>query len=383
MDVSVSKEGLDPEWDRFLETLPDNCYQQSSLWAAVKAASDWKQLRLVVREHRQIIGGAQILFRPLPLLGAVGYVSKGPVVVSDEPAVQEFILDQLDRVARAERILFLKVQPAYGAENLAQKLVERDAQPSTLPVTGLATLRIDLRPDPDDILAQMKRNGRRTIRRTKRSGVSVRQGTEDDIPTLVHLREVHSRKRGYGSGSEAYYRRLWSIFGRDGHFCLLLAEYDGQILGATTCIAFGDVLLGHHLVSNDLHRELNAPRFLLWKAMLWGKRHGYAWYDFGDLPLSLARAIRDGRSLPDTDASGRAQFKLSFGGQLLFRPGVYDISYVWPNRLTARMIPALIKMRPLLSFLIGRSLGKYTWRMNQALAQLDDMCSDSNQLEGS
>jgi peptidoglycan pentaglycine glycine transferase (the first glycine) len=343
MDISISKEGLDPEWDCFLETLPDNLYPQSSLWAKLKAPGGWKHLRLVVREHDRIVGGVQMLLRSLPLVGTVGYVSKGPVIASDDPAVQEFILNQLDRVARAEHIRFLKVQPAQGAEDLAQRLVERGARPSAIAIGPLATLRVDLRPDPEDIMAQMHRSTRSNIRRAERRGVTVRVGTEADVPTWFRLRKLHAKQRGYDCGSEDYHYRLWSTFSPGDHFCPLVAEYEGQVLAAKSNIAFGDVMLDYHLVDNGLYKELNAPSLLHWRSMLWAKEHGYAWYDFGGLTsIEAARAILNGEPIPDTKWGRVARFKRSFGGQLMFYPGVYDISYVWPRRLTGQMIPILL-----------------------------------------
>jgi peptidoglycan pentaglycine glycine transferase (the first glycine) len=368
MDISISKEGLDPEWDRFLETLPDNLYQQSSLWAKVKAAVGWKHLRLVVRENRRIIGGTQMLLRPLPRFGAVGYVSKGPVVASDDPAVQEFILNQLDRVARAEHILFLKIQPPHGAEELAQRLVERGARPSAIPVTPLATLRVDLRPDPEEILAGMNKYTRRNIRRAEGKGVTVRVGTEADIPTFSRLRKIHGQQRGYDPGPEDYYYSLWDTLATGGHFRFFLAEYDGQVLAANSYIAFGDVVLDYHLPDSGLYKKLNAHTLLQWKGMLWAKECGYIWYDFGGIKMSAARAIMSNGSLPDTIEGRRAKFKKSFGGQIMLRPGVYDLSFVWPRRLTVRMIPALMKMKPLLSFLVGGSLARYV-RMHDSAAK--------------
>ena len=357
LEVSVSRDGVDPEWDAFLETRPDGCYQQSSLWANVKAAKGRKPLRLVVKDRGEIVGGVQALVRPLPLLGAAGYVSKGPVIASGDPAVEEFVLDQLDRVARAEHVLSLKVQPPRSSESLVQRLLERGARPSTVTVTPLATWRLDLRQDPEGILAQMHRTARYNVRRAERKGVTVRVGTEADIPAFERVREVHAEKRGYNPAPRGYYHRLCSIFG--DRYRIFLAEYEGQVLAVRSNIVFGDIVYAQHLVDNGLHRSLNAPSLLHWKAMLYGKEHGCTWYDFGGIEMHIARAIMDDEPLSDTKAGRAASFKRSFGGQVVLRPHAYDVSYLWPKRLTVRMIPALIRMKPVLRFLVGGSLASH------------------------
>jgi lipid II:glycine glycyltransferase (peptidoglycan interpeptide bridge formation enzyme) len=334
---------------------------------------------LVVKENGRIVGGVQMLLRPLPLFGAVGYVPKGPVVASDDPAVREFVLEQFDRVVRAERIPFLKVQPAQGAEDLARRLVERGAQPSVVPVTSMATFRTDLRPDPEDILARMNKSRRRDIRRAERRGVTVRVGTEADLPTFYCLKKIHAEQRGYSPSPKDYDHDLSSILG--DHFHFFLAEYEGQVVTAVSHIAFGDVVFAYHMGDIGLHKTLNALSLVLWKAMLWSKECGCAWYDIGGIAMPVARAMMDNEPLPDDSASGRALFKKSFGGQLALRPSAYDVSFVWPRWFTVRMVPALMKMKPLLSFLVGGSLARYVRGMDRALTQLEDQRSGSDSLE--
>jgi len=104
--------------------------------------------------------------------------------------------------------------------------------------------------------------------------------------------------------------------------------------------------------------------------MLWAKEHGYAWYDFGGIDPSAARAIQNENALPDTITGRRAKFKKSFGGQVIFRPGVYDMSFVWPRQLTIRMVPALIRIIPLLSPLIGVGLSGYIQMHDRATREV-------------
>jgi len=288
--------------------------------------------------------------------GAVGYISKGPVLASDNTEIQEFILDQLDRVAKEEHILFLKVQPPYGAEDLAERLLGRGALRSEMVVVSQATTRVDIRPEPDAILAGMHQKTRYNIRRSERKGVVVRRGTEADMPLFHRLVETHSEQQGYYPFARKYRQNVWSIFSPSDHSCLLLAEYEGEPLSATMVLAFGDVLFSIIIVDGGHRRDLNAQSLLHWKAMLWGKEKGCAWYDFGGISKSITSNMVNDEPFPETRAGGLARYKMSFGSQLILRPDAYDISYVWPRRLTGRMVPALMKAKTLLRFMIGGSI---------------------------
>ena len=366
LEVSFSKERLDPEWDRFLENMPHSCYQQGSLWAKLRAVQGWRPLRLVVRRHGQIVGGVQMLLRPLPLFGTVGFVSKGPIVAPDDPAVQEFVLDQLDRVARAEHIFFLKIQLPHGADGLGRRLLERDAQPSEIPVTPRATACFDIRPEPEAILARMHHKTRYNIRRADRVGVAIRRGTEADIPTLYRLAKIHAKLRGYGSsGVEKSYYDLWSVLSSSDHICLFMAEYKGDVFAANASVLFGDTVTNRWLVDDGRYRNLNAHSRLHWEVVLWGKERGCAWYNLGKIAMPVARALMEGEPPPDTGRGWQARFKMSFGSRLMVSPGVYDVSYLRPRRLTGRLIPLLINMGPLLRLLIGGRLGGHVRRRHR------------------
>ncbi|HZD10043.1 MAG TPA: peptidoglycan bridge formation glycyltransferase FemA/FemB family protein, partial [Candidatus Binatia bacterium] len=79
--VALSTTTNDPEWDAFLSQTRGSDLLQSSLWSQLKETVGWRVLRLVLRQEACIVGGAQILVRPLPFpLRAVGYVPRGPIL---------------------------------------------------------------------------------------------------------------------------------------------------------------------------------------------------------------------------------------------------------------------------------------------------------------
>ena len=63
------------------------------------------------------------------------------------------------------------------------------------------TIQLDLRPPPDDILAQMKQKWRYNIRLAERKGITVRIGGEADLATFYALSQVTAaRDRCAGLG---------------------------------------------------------------------------------------------------------------------------------------------------------------------------------------
>ncbi len=185
--VHLSREIEDEEWDSFLARTPGAHHLQTSLWAQVKSTLGWKPLRIVVKQGDQITAGVQISIRRIVSSVVVGIVSKGPVLLSKDPLLANFIIDALIRVAKEHNIHCLVVQPPNNGEFLTQLMQEKGFRPTTLEVAPTATLQIDLKQDLDDILARMKKKTRRYIRHGLNSGVICREGTEDDLGTYYRL----------------------------------------------------------------------------------------------------------------------------------------------------------------------------------------------------
>ena len=62
----------DRPWDDFVEITPGGHYLQTAGWANVKSVLGYRTARITISRDEQIMGGASILIRPIPILGAVG-----------------------------------------------------------------------------------------------------------------------------------------------------------------------------------------------------------------------------------------------------------------------------------------------------------------------
>jgi lipid II:glycine glycyltransferase (peptidoglycan interpeptide bridge formation enzyme) len=126
--ATVDEDGSN--WDAFLAKLPRAPYQQSSLWAKVKAAQGWRSARVTVTRDGSIHGGAQLLYRSIHLAGAVGFVARGPILASDDPALATAAAKGLERLAAACHVTYLIVQPTEErAEVMTPQLLEGGYRP--------------------------------------------------------------------------------------------------------------------------------------------------------------------------------------------------------------------------------------------------------------
>ncbi len=328
MDVQISRQLKDSDWDAFLDRMPRSHYIQSSMWAQVMARSGWRCVRLTVRQGDVIRTGFQMLLRSLPVLGSVGYIARGPVVDSDDARVVELVLQHIHQVARSERVLLLKLQPPYGDERLTDLLPREGFLPSHAHADNVATVLIDLSQDEETLLGNMSKSLRKSIRRAGRRGAVVRQGTGDDLALFCHILRQTSERGGFAIHDEGYYRIVWECFASQGHAALFFVECEDEPVAAVFLIEFGGTAFARFGGWNGRHGHCEPNALLRWTAIRWAKEQGYRWYDFMGIDEHVARAVIGGQPLPNSDeAKGYTFFKLSFGGQVVLSPGAYDCVY--------------------------------------------------------
>jgi peptidoglycan pentaglycine glycine transferase (the first glycine) len=352
MEIQIVQDTLDLAWDEFLCAHPEGRHEQSSLYGKLKAMLGWQPIRVIVREKDTIVGGTQILARRLPVWGRIGYISKGPVVTAGREDVMVALFAHLDKVARAYSIILLNIQPPVDEPFYMRPLHDFGFQQSDYYVVPPTTVLIDLAPAADDILAQMKKDGRYNVRRALREGVIIREGDEEDVQIFYELTKMTGDRKDFPYYSLEYYQEAWRLFAPRGMSKLYLAFYQDEPLAGIMAIAFGRWAIYKWGASSTSHRHLMPNYLLQWTAMMWAKELGCAYYDMGGLSRGPAEIlIRDGQ-LPAGDNFGVARFKLKFGGQVVAFPEAYNnyylirpkwlihrvANYVWEKRALRNLV---------------------------------------------
>lgn len=343
----IEQAAYDAAWDDFLAHRPDGHHVQSSLWGQLKAKFGWQVARILAyEEDEKIVGGAQILIRPLPIWGKIGYISKGPVVALNRFEVMKALFGHIEQLAQTRRLIVLSIQPPENDPLYMNPLREHHFKPSSFYVVPPTTVLVDLQPSEDEILAQMKQKTRYNIRLAARKGVVIREGEAQDLPTFYRLTQVTgARNEDYAYYDLEYYQEAWHQFAPHGLMKLFLAYYDNEPLGALIAIAFGKWAVYKWGASSNAHRDLMPNNLLQWEAIRWSKEKGCAFYDLGGISPPIAEAINQGQDPATIATGGTARFKLGFGDMITF-PDSFDNSYgIRPRWLVQAGVAAAWKFR--------------------------------------
>ena len=331
------------EWNEFVSNHTAGHLLQTSEWAALKSRSGWRAKRVLLPESAAdgtVQAGAMLLFRKV--LGQVlAYVPRGPLVDWSDTTQTEAVVARMCDVARQEGAFALKIEPDLldTAAN-RQRLSSAGFHPSPHVIQPRSTVVVDLQPDVDTILAQMKSKWRYNIRLAARKGVSVRELEASELSLFQQLMEETGKRDGFSVHSPAYYRDAYELLAsRWGAF--LLASFEGEPLASIAVFAVGSTAWYLWGASNNRHRNLMPNHALQWEAMRWAKERGCARYDLWGVPdeigaiatglwvegrktVSAEKAPVNVNALPAGDLWGVFRFKQGFGGAVERMVGAWD-----------------------------------------------------------
>lgn len=349
---------LADDWDAFVLHHPQGHLLQLTAWARLKSAFGWSVQRIAViapvKTHmdtppdgaipphpRQpiILAGAQVLFRQRYGV-SMAYVPRGPLLTGDT-TIDTLLLATLTRSARQRRAVFLRLEP-----NILEDDPQADARHTWLllqgfqpavPIQPHSSIHLDLTIPLERLFAGFSKGHRADIRRAERTGLQVRVGTAEDIPTFTSIMQATGARAHFSVHTEAYYRRAYTLFQARSH--LLLAEQETQVVAGH--MVFADSHGGLYLYSGATESGLKsgANHCLQWYAMRWAREQGCRYYDLWGIPDALGRAALTSdpseRAMLEAEAQhdpliGVYRFKKGFGGRVVRYLPAYDQVYLAP-----------------------------------------------------
>jgi len=347
--------GTPPSWNELIASLPLAHLLQTWEWSQVKAKYGWQVMPFVWQGAMgKPVAAAMVLKRRFPVGGfakkmCVLYVPKGPLMDWDDVVLRVRVLDDLHAFAKRQGAIFIKIDPDValgtgvpGAEKAVEfsvgqavrsELERRGWKFSQDQIQFRNTVLIDLTPSENEMLRRMKQKTRYNIRLAQKKGVTARAGTVDDLPLLFRMYAETSVRDGFLIREEGYYQTVWrsfmgvppSAFSLQPFTEPLIAEVDGEPVGAVSMFYFDRQAIYLFGMSRETHRE-KMPNYLLqWEAMRRAKALGCRIYNLWGAPDEFNES--DG-------LWGVFRFKEGLGGYVLRTIGAWDFT---PNPMLYKM----------------------------------------------
>ena len=324
-------------WDALVDNTPGTDVTQLSSWAQLREMAGFTPLYVLAYRAGELVGGALIMSRRVPLLGAIGYLPYGPLVAShaqDADDVRRALADALQVLCKRQlRMLF--VQPPEGAEDMSDELLRRGFRPSSAGIAPVGSIRIDLTADLAEIRSRFGKRLKWWTNRWSSRGVAVRVGDDQDVALLVRLMATSAQHQGYQPLPADYVATLYRELAATGHAAVFVGEVDGVPVAADLVTGCAGMVRGR-LSGFDRSEEtirLSVPAAVRWEILQWAKASGYHWFDFGGLRPETLDALLRGAHRNSDSWPASDQPKVTFGGTAYRYPTPVEIIRPAPLRI--------------------------------------------------
>ena len=240
------------EHDDFVKHHPQANLLQSANWAKIK--DNWGNERVGFYQDGKLVASASILIRPLPLGMSMFYIPRGPVMDYTDQALLTFVFDNLKKIAKQKRALFIKFDPFLllkqykigqkAEENLdtlktLEQLLSLNIKWSgrTMEIADSIQPRFQANVYTASHLEELfPKHTRRLMKDARTRGVTTRRGTLSDVNAFSQVVALTETRKGVALRNHDYFHKMMSIYGEDAylhlatvHLTQRLKEYKNQL----------------------------------------------------------------------------------------------------------------------------------------------------------
>ncbi len=276
------------EYKEFLETHNKGHYAQSIEWANVK--NEWKNEIIILRNNEgKIKATLSLLIRKLPYINStLMYAPRGPVCdIDDEESFKE-LMKKVDELAKKYKAFMIKMDPDILASNEKfKKMAEKYGFKVEEKIKNVNTLlqprfvfRLNLRSKTEEeIFANFHSKTRYNIRLASKKGVTLKEGTREDLQKFQEILEVTGKRDGFYIRKKEYFEKIYDSFDSK-NIKLVFAEYEGNPIACVLNIFYGKKEWYLYGGSLNEHRNLMPTYLLQWEMIKEALKRGCEYYDF-------------------------------------------------------------------------------------------------------
>ena len=287
-------------------------FLQSFYWQKILQSQNKETVIVGVVDDEQNILLTSLLVKNKFKFFSYYYSPRGPIVVDKVrnnkvqlAEVLNFWLSEIKKITREEHVGFLRLEPNFDWPNNLNVLK------STFPIQPQKTLLLDLTLSEEELLKKLHQKTRYNLRLAGKKGVTVREGSIDDVDSFFDLLEETKDRNHFGIHSKMHYYNLL-VHSKD-KVKLILAEHEGVVIAGGLFSYFGNQAIYLHGASHSSTRHLMAPYLVQWEAIKIAKYKKCRWYDFG--------------GIDESKWPGVTRFKMGFSGVVYDYPGTFDLVF--------------------------------------------------------
>ena len=289
-------------WEKFISDNSPQSFFQSWVWGEITRNNIW---RFGLYQHNQLEGIFQVMKVPARR-GTFLHIRHGPVMKNWDKSQLQYFVVFIRQFARTQKADFIRFSPLI--ENTQyNKILMRQLGFIDSPIhqmDGEYCWLINLLPNEDEILGQMRKTTRYLIRQAEKMGVYIVRSTDvNDIGPFLDLYHETSRRQKFVEHKDIDIEIKEYIKNHTG--IIYKGYYQNKLLAATLIIYYQNQAIYHH--SASIEQKIPVNYLLQWEIIRDAKKKGLKVYNmWGVAPENKINHPWTGLSL----------FKRGFGGSV-------------------------------------------------------------------
>jgi lipid II:glycine glycyltransferase (peptidoglycan interpeptide bridge formation enzyme) len=294
-------------WEKFVLSQKPKTFLQSWNWGEVNRQMGDKIFRLGFFQDEKLVGACLAIVKRAKR-GPHIIVAGGPLIDWDDSRLVQLFLEEIEKIARKERVWFVRIRPELlDNESNRKRFAKMGFVSAPMHLHAENTWVLDIRASEEKILAGMRKNTRYSVRKSLKSGLKLEISKDPkDAEILKKLQEETVKRHGFVGFSEKLFRAQIEKFGKDIQAKLFLCKKGDEVLVAAIIIFYGNCAYYHHSASSEVSRKIPASYFLQWKIICDAKENGMDYYNFWGI---APEGVKKHRFM------GVTTFKTGFGGE--------------------------------------------------------------------
>jgi len=297
------------EWDTFVQKQMFSPFVQSPAYGKFYESMGERYWIFGVYDSTNTLVGGSLVVSTHAKRGNFLYLPYGPILDYSNAGILKQFLHHLHTFAKEHKYDFIRVSPLTDDTSEAQKAMRTHSyRPAPMHVLAEYSWILDVTPDEETLLKNMKKNHRNLIRRCMREGVKVEMRKDQEGLNFLNTALDQTEKRhDFIRFPRKYVQKEFDIFGERGEVVVFVSYLpDGEFDAASVMMFYGNMAVYRHSGSLGKNRKLPSSYLIQWEAIKEAKRRGMHWYNFwGIMPPNA------GDNHP---YKGITHFKKGFGG---------------------------------------------------------------------
>lgn len=309
MAITIREITEQNSWEQFQSQLERSNILQSWQWGLFQKELGRKVFFLGAFKDENIVATCLAYIVPTKLRTHL-YTSNGPVLADWQDARTVFppLLSELKRIAKENGAKFVRVDPLIlDTRENQQLLTTFNLTRAKIHTQSERKWILDITPELDTILANMRKNVRYSVRKSEEQDLQVHFSNDTkDFDKFWPLFETTFTSRGFIPQPKWYLKKQVESFNNNGGDYRIYWVTSGERILATALFPFhGNTAFYFHAATDNTERKLFAAYAMIWNVIKSAKELGMKHVDFWGI------APTDD---PKHPWAGLTFFKTGFGG---------------------------------------------------------------------